>query len=75
MDTRPDTPCGFDDVTETERRWSSVTPTPKEAHGMRVTVEYVVVAGEDAQILARRQAIAIREVLAWLHEHPARDGT
>lgn len=42
---------------------------------MRVTVEYVVVEGEDAQILARRQAIAIRGVLAWLHEHPARDGT
>ncbi|WP_338686588.1 hypothetical protein QD712_37760 [Streptomyces acidiscabies] len=40
-----------------------------------MTVEYVVVEGEDAQILARRQAIAIREVLAWLHEHPADDAT
>ncbi len=80
MDTPPDpsTPVrgsGFDDAHETERRWSSVTPTPEEADGTRVTVEYVVVEGEDAQILVRRQAIAIRGVLAWLHEHPARDGT
>ncbi|MFM9446925.1 hypothetical protein [Streptomyces acidiscabies] len=35
-----------------------------------MTVEYVVVEGEDAQALARRQAVAIREVLVWLHEHP-----
>ncbi|WP_431947882.1 hypothetical protein [Actinacidiphila sp. bgisy167] len=34
-----------------------------------MTVEYVVVGGEESQALAQRQADAIREVLEWLYAH------
>jgi hypothetical protein len=39
------------------------------AQRLRVTVEYVAVDGEDAEALAQRQAVAIREVLQWLYVH------
>ncbi len=32
-----------------------------------MSVEYVVVDGEDAQALAQRQGVAICEVLKWLY--------
>ncbi|WP_159025331.1 hypothetical protein [Streptomyces pluripotens] len=64
---------GLDDPAEAERPWTTTTRIPDElpcsADGLRVVVEYVVVEGEDAQALAQRQAVAIREVLEWLYAH------
>jgi hypothetical protein len=64
---------GLDDAAETERPWSTTVRMPEgissPTQRLRVVVEYVVVEGEDAQALAQRQAIAIREVLEWLYAH------
>ncbi|MGP3949651.1 hypothetical protein [Streptomyces sp. 7N604] len=64
---------GLDDAAETERPWTTIARQPAELASspkeLRVVVEYVVVEGEDAQALAQRQAVAIREVLEWLYAH------
>ncbi|WP_405590026.1 hypothetical protein [Streptomyces sp. NBC_01190] len=78
MSTSPDPRAkeqdrGLDGTAEVERPWSSVARIPDELpcidDGLRVVVEYVVVEGEDAHALARRQAVAVRMVLEWLYAH------
>ncbi|MFB7497137.1 hypothetical protein ACFC09_21040 [Streptomyces sp. NPDC056161] len=64
---------GLDDVAETERPGLTTVRMPEgissPTQRLRVVVEHVVVEGEDAQALAQRQTIAIREVLEWLYAH------
>lgn len=65
--------AGLDADIETERPWSLAACTDRglccPADGVRAVVEYLVVDGEDAHALARRQGAAVREVLEWLREH------
>ncbi|MDT0548216.1 hypothetical protein [Streptomyces lonegramiae] len=61
---------GLDDVAEMERPWTTTVRDNIEmrsSEGLRTVMEYVVVDGEEAQVLAQRQGAAIREVLEWLY--------
>ena len=37
----------------------------------RVRVEFVTMDGPEGQALEERQLTVIKEILAWLHQHPA----
>jgi hypothetical protein len=37
----------------------------------RVRVEFVTMGGPEGQALEERQLAVIKEILAWLHQHPA----
>jgi len=37
----------------------------------RVRVEFVTMDGPDSQALEERQLTVIKEILAWLYQHPA----
>ena len=41
-----------------------------ERRPLTVNVEFVVVDGEEAAILGRRQAAVVREVLQWFYDNP-----
>ncbi|MFF5590114.1 hypothetical protein [Streptomyces hygroscopicus] len=61
---------GLDDAAEMERLWTTTgrgNAETRASEGLRVVVEYVVVDGEEAQALAQRQGVVIREVLEWLY--------
>ena len=61
---------GLDDTAESERPWTTTVrgnAETRSSEGLRVVVEYVVVDGEEAQAVAQRQGVAIREVLEWLY--------
>ncbi|WP_445516433.1 hypothetical protein [Streptomyces sp. NEAU-174] len=61
---------GLDDTTEIERPWTSTgrgNTETRTSEGLRTVVEYVVVDGGEAQALAQRQGVVIREVLEWLY--------
>jgi hypothetical protein len=50
------------------------TPPSRRRHHDRplhVHIEFVVVDGEAGKALARHQGAVIRQVLEWVHDHPA----
>lgn len=75
---------GLEERAEVERPWSLVArhgagaaddgETPSGAARPRVIVEYVVVDGEDAEVLRERQAMAIRVVVEWVFHHSTTAG-